>query len=435
MNLKDMSELFDVDLDGLDANEDESSDYDSKPGDTPHRSFDEQIADVKAVTSGPETDLIIGAMDSAKKGKIVPPKRNDPELESVAEPQPAERFEGFGPTDLEEDMEIPGDIEEAVDRDIEAMARELGGPAAGSEVEIETNTDSVVVTPESTEVSLDPDLVDELDDVISPAKPEGTENAKTSTATQKEDYNPLGLDNPSDLKAFHQISKKFPQFTLYDGSPAFVSFYQQKTIALKTLLSSFALLDVPDLAEQLKEVKINLFIGEKQVVTPDLIRVRLDECCRARVRVTELLTIVLGQFYAWERYCEMLRSKLWKDHEMKGAHRRDGLTIEHMPDIEKYVADMRGFLEQATRYDNMLKAAHDSLSRQLGCLQELREPTGFTQNMEVKLRQPTPPAINSSEFDGLDTIDEGTVIRKPAFKREATDVNFGVEADDLAELG
>jgi hypothetical protein len=410
MNAEDMSKLFDIDVDDALETAD-SSDYDVTAADTSSSTFEDRVEDVKTIMEpdpdpdpdpdpGPEpepepepkddteddteNDLIVDAMQRSQEDT---PAKSDPSPDIFDE-------------DDANEMEIPGDVdvEKQVEQDIEDFQKEL-------KQETEPETD----------------------------KPEDAEDSPESELENSADTNPLGLSG-SDLTAYKQIGQRFKQFDLYDGNPAFKDFYRSKLSVLKSMLKTFGVLDLDDLFEELAGVKLNFFVGENQIATPDLIRVRLDESYRARVRVSELLIKALAQYPAWERYSDMLRGKLWKDHDLRGAHKRDGITMEHMADIEGYVAKLHGFIEQAKHEDNMLRAAADSLSRQLTCLQ-LKEPTGFDQRMDAKVKSQAAPSQDSTKLEGLDTIDDGSVIEAPVSKREASPVDYGVPSDDLAELG
>ena len=126
----------------------------------------------------------------------------------------------------------------------------------------------------------------------------------------------------------------------------------------------------------------------------------------------------------------MLRAKLWKDHEIKGAHRRDGTTLEHMSDIEQYFVELKSVLEVSKHVDAILKAASDSLSRQLSCLQN-PEATGFIQKVDYKSHYPT----KSTDLDKFDSIGSGEKISAPIASNTVVTASFGVESDDLADLG
>ena len=95
-----------------------------------------------------------------------------------------------------------------------------------------------------------------------------------------------------------------------------------------------------------------------------------------RVRVSHVLMSIFEQIFSWERHLEILRAKLWKDHDLKGAHRRDGLILEHLMDMERYYSELEGIQHLAQHADNILKAASESLSRQLSCMNIKTEISG-----------------------------------------------------------
>lgn len=238
--------------------------------------------------------------------------------------------------------------------------------------------------------------------------------------------NPLELSGVM-LEAFKKIKSDYPQFNLYNGNPAFKDFYQHKIMFLKTVLSRFPVLDFKEMSKELREIRLDHFIG--QDANPDLIRVKMDSSYSWRVRLSSMMIDVYEQCFVWERWLDMLKSKLWKDHSMKGAHNREGLTAEHLADVEEYVALTNGFKESTKHIDSMLKAAADSLSRQVTCLQ-LKEHGGLKND---------PVDLNKVDEDlkQFDEISDGSVIKAPD-RSSVLKTNFGVssaEDDDLASLG
>jgi len=285
------------------------------------------------------------------------------------------------------------------------------------------------------------DVVAEVDaDIMSFDKKiqstEHTESASESASESSE--NPLELDG-SDLKAYIEIKSRYPQFVLYDGSVAFREFYRHKVFILRQLLGQFPLLNVSEMIGELQSIKVNHFLGDNaENATPDLIRVKLDDAYRQRARLSGLLSGAFEQFYVWDRLLDLLRSKLWKDHEVKGAHRRDGMVLEHMSDMENYVASLKGFIESAKHFDQMLRAAADNLSRQLTCIQlndslGLRVKPTVTQGQSVNNEN---TYYNSNTLKNLDTVGEGTVISAPKPKPASAvmTVRYGHE-DELSQLG
>lgn len=242
--------------------------------------------------------------------------------------------------------------------------------------------------------------------------------------------NPLELTGDN-LRIYNEIAQKYQQFMLYNGSRAYRDFYLHKFNCLKTALRRFRLLDLHSMMDELRDVKIDHYV-DADIIHPDLIRIKLNEAYKSRVRVAFLLIEAFEQFYAWKRWLDMMKSKLWKDHGQKGAHNRDGLTVEHLYDIEQYVNDMEGFIEASKHIDNMLKAASESLSRQLTCLQ-LKEQHGLN-------KTDTPTSTSKQESiglgsDDLDTIESGAVISAPKSSGTLHSIDFGTtETDEFARL-
>jgi len=354
-------------------------------------SFDNKIDDIQTVLQ--PTELAVDDSDTELIKSAIKLATSD----SGSENENTDIFEEDGEPDAFEDdedgeEEIPGDVIASVEKDIENFDKQI-------ENDPEPESD---------------DILDE--------KP-----IQNSSKNTKND-NPLGLSEDG-LHSYHLIQQRYPNyFNLYDGTLVYRDFYRFKVATLWHLLTQWPLLDIRDLRDELSQVQTNHYIGE-DVPTPELIRIKMDACYYNRDRLCTLLAQVYEQYYAWERHTELLKSKLWKDHEIKGAHRRDGMVLEHISDMEKYVAGLKGFMESAKHYDTMLKAAADSLSRQLTCIQ-INEYTG-SQRIEPDKK----PARAS--FDSLDSVDDGTVISAPNPKPNSAvmEVNYGQEDDDFSQIG
>lgn len=394
-----MSELFQIDEINLDSKEDNSP---------PAVDFSERINDVHAVLEPkpaevPQPNRDTEIIKSAIKDEI--PTNKTPDVTSGSE----------------DDLDIPGDVIEEVAAEIQQFRSKL--------------------TPED---KVNPDPVSENEPEVAS---DLSQQIEIPNKTQCDPDNPLELTG-LDLKAYKEIHHRYANvFSLYDGSLSYRDFYKYKVHALRHLLGQFPLLNVAEMRQELSTVKTNHFIGDDNC-TPDLIRVKLDSSYAHRARLSSLLTTALAQYYAWERFLDLSRSKLWKDHDVKGAHRRDGMVMEHLSDMESYVASLKGFIESAKQYDAMLRSAADSLSRQLTCLQ-LNEYAG-SQRVETKdtrfgsshshldMPSPTPKIMSQGDhtLDGLDSVQHGTVIGAPNPKpnEAVTTVSYGQE-DELSTLG
>ncbi len=307
----------------------------------------------------------------------------------------------------DEDLEIPGDVSEVeIDADIAAASKKTDE----EKIQAILGTVSDKTPQPQTEVAAEPEQVPiEQSSVISD----------------------LNLDG-SDLKLFNIMKEKHPEFCLYDGSVAYQDFYRWKILALRNILSSFPILDLVDLSEEVRNIDVKHFVSG-DFISPDLIMVKLGATYRERTRLNSLLITAIEQAPVWKRFLEMLKSKLWRDHEVKGAHNRDSMVLEHLYDIERYVRELEGFIESAKHTDNMLKAASDTLSRQLTCIQ-LKENLGMGSKIGNIPRSVECVTQADPRLDGLDEVATGTVISPPKPTNTVSPLVYGQE-DELSGLG
>lgn len=405
MKSEEMSALFDIDV-GNNLEESDSSDYNTSQGSESNlRSFDEKCSDIKNIMDT-ETeiqqhhDIISNAMIKASTPAAPIIKNDKPDNGLQDEEEIVDENTDQYTDEVSNDMK-EFDIEEGTD-DTQGGSSEISDIVASEKAPPQTkqNTDELL------------DGVEE--DVF----------------IKKEDpNNPLGLCG-DELKFYHECKQKYPRFELFDGSVSFKEFYRHKVYMLQQILTKYPVLDVQDLIQEVGEINVDHFINQNVIVTPDVIRRKIDESYQWRSRLSSILLKIIPQFYIWERWTEMLRAKLWKDHEIKGAHRRDGTTLEHMSDIEQYFVELKSVLEVSKHVDAILKAASDSLSRQLSCLQN-PEATGFIQKVDYKSHYPT----RSPDLDKFDSIGSGEKISAPIASNTVVTASFGVESDDLADLG
>ncbi len=298
--------------------------------------------------------------------------------------------------------------------DVKAMM-EPESPLETKAPELEPEPE-VAVKPEP-EVIIEPDPapVSEPEPSSEPIAPK--EEPQMVSSDFSEEPNPLGLTG-QDLRAYELISQKYPQFKL-SGGHAYREFYCYKVRSLKYLLTRHGLLPVADMTKEIENIKLDKRLSD--LADPVILGQRMDEAIAGRGRVATLLAKAQGQLPAWKKTFEWLNSKVWKDHESKGAHKRDGMALEHNSDMKDYYSDLQGFVDAATTIDSFLKSQHDSYSRQLSCV-DIREKVGVMHDAVVSeieevapKPEPTPSSIAvpiNSELDGLDILESGTLIEK-----------------------
>lgn len=352
----------------------------------------EEMADLFDVEVGPNLDREVPEAEiSSLQSKI-----SDMRAMTESEPEPAPR-NPEPPTEPKK-MDETKLVRDVVQGEMKSKAEKTSG---------EGNSEGLAPAKTLTTKAEVPDIPEELVAVVPPSEPPEKINGD----------NPLDLTG-MDLKAFQMMKEKCPKFRLFDGSQAFKTFYQYKVRVLKEVLTRFAVLDIADMRHEIRDTDTDLSVKES-IASPDLIRERLDAAYRNRIRLVTLLSQAYEQFPAWKRILEMLRGKLWKDHEgsvRTGAHKRDGLTLEHLVDVELYVKELEGFIDAGKMIDELLKAAAESLSRQLSCLQ-LKEPTGFGSHGVKSTYAPPEKPKQVGPLDELDSVKDGEVIDNDAAKQ------------------
>lgn len=265
----------------------------------------------------------------------------------------------------------------------------------------------------------------------------------TNINNSTEENNSLGLSGRL-LIAYNMIKEKYPQFKLDTDSVSFKDFYKWKVDVLANLLTRFSILPLNDMRLEIREVCLDHYVGESYA-SPEIIRKKIDDAYRCRIRLSVLLMECHEQFPMWKRMVELLQSKLFKDHDTRGEYKREALSLEHISDLDMYYHQLKGFIDAARVLDDLLKAAAESLSRQLSCIQ-IKEPTGTTFEQVAKIvahdahdAYDAHKSTNERSYvNGLDVINCGTKISRSGETSSLPPVDFGGndEADDfLMKIG
>ena len=429
VDAKKWADLFEVDLESA-LDDAGSADYDTTASERVLQSFEQKCLDMKVtmqpnslkkddlavspdVVNCSENALIAQAVADAKQS---PPPKVIPEISG-----PKQESDELSDTDFDS---LVDDVEKEVDADIAALnvsdeyvGGEHGECVSGvdpfdGERQLALHDQERWERQEAAKSSL--------------VGPEPIQDEATEIPDKlMDDDNPLQFEG-IDLIHYRELKSKCPQFVFYDGSRAFRDFYRHKFWSVWNALHEFPILPIREMNEELDRVNLRHFVGE-DVINPDLVQKKLDQVYQYRVRIADLLIKVYHQYFFWERSLERLKAKLWKDHEIKGAHRRDALILEHLTDMDNYYQMLKGFVESAKHADSMLKAAADSLSRQLTCLQMKEQIAVPRHDAQAKPRV---------AYDAMDGISDGEIVHAPKAWGVLIPVEDGVtESDEIAELG
>jgi len=242
---------------------------------------------------------------------------------------------------------------------------------------------------------------------------------------------------------YEKVKQGLPKYALWDGSQAYASFYRVKLEQTCTLYKKFGLPLIKEWRDELDNVQISNFVGETEA-TADLIRKKLDVVQQHRTRLATIRYQIVYRIPSWKRIIEMLRGKLFKDHESRGQHKRDGMCLEHMGELEEYLADMEG-VEAACRYlDELLVGQSESLSRQFACI-NINNPSGYSYHDSQNSRpvqssrsnSPRPTPERKNDLDEYDEIAEGEEVGPPKEGRPLPRTEWSISSDDdpLSKVG
>lgn len=401
-----MSELFEIDVDAsLNSNTTSDMDRDSCHITPQNETFEERCKDAAVLMSQePIPQELIHS-------ELIPQETYDPTVPPIEE-KLAEIARSIS---KEEWDKMPADLSSNLDHYLYGCPKEKEVNSIIEEQDINKNTKD-----NETEKKITDDIVKE-------------EDKHSGTVSQD---NPLNLSGKQ-LQIFKWIQDKYPRFSLSCNNPIYKTFYIFKLKALDVLLNRFPVLDLQSRRRELKSIKIDHFIGD-DVPDPDLFRSKLDNCFRERIRLGELLVDAIEQEYSWQRHLELLQGKLYKDFDLRGAHKREGLNAEHIHDIEDYSIELKGFITMAKYIDGLLIAACDSLSRQLTCLQMRQPSVGKSEEFQKYKFQTETIKSEDPVLGDLDGIDEGEIIQAPKSSHSAVSlVNMGHvdPEDDLMSIG
>ncbi len=145
------------------------------------------------------------------------------------------------------------------------------------------------------------------------------------------------------------------------------NFYIRKNIILKECLFGGEI-EYIRWTRELQEAQVDIIT---EVFDQHVIMRQMEEIQQYRDRVKYIAVKVNNQYYAFNRYVEMLRGYLAKIQYLKPILKQDGLILEHMGDIELYFQRLKALHNSVSITENNLAAAYEMLSRKVTICMEL----------------------------------------------------------------
>ena len=197
------------------------------------------------------------------------------------------------------------------------------------------------------------------------------------------------------------------QWLLIPPSEKYDSFYEKKTQAIQEIIGDQ---EIP-YSSWYKEIKNSKVIIEDDVWDSHKIYSYMDIIQRYRDRITEIEVSCNEQYYYWERFLELMKGNLARVVYEKPVIRQEGVTYEHMRDLEVYWRRLKIIKESCEKVTINLDKAYASLSRKvtiiLGSIDEVTR-YGKREEYEEKIFPNSEKKnISNYDFSDYDALPQG----------------------------
>lgn len=417
--IDDIMAMFDINP-STKSEDGEAADYNTTAEDAVEDNFDELIVDIGDA-------ILDGAPDSPKLEKSAPEEKKNETAESAVEPSSTE-------ADSEEEKSTPEQTLEAetqdmdednlddADIDVDDMFSDSGSSQEDSGSE-ESNIESEVSDSElAKDEEEKPQSKEAKADAVAEAKTEEQENASKETAKESspDKATPFDLaeenededtptethDSKVDVKDDLPVLRdgKELKWILSSGNEKFSKFYRDKHFVIETLLPSGPI-DTDRYERDLRDAHVDLRMETGDFET---LNERLTEVQTWKDRVVEIAGAVNKQYYAWDRFVDLMQGKVAQIEKAKNAEARQGLYFEHLRDMALYQENLKFLHHHITQVLKNLDSAWETLSRRITIWSAERdEITRYKQGHSYADRHAQPKESTSREpkanpeLDGL----------------------------------
>lgn len=443
--IDDIMDLFDL---GGSEKEEQSSDYsntaESDSGSKP--SFDEMITDIGDSISDVGSSTPVLTVTESK----------DPVNEKTPEPAVKEQkveVKTIVPKEsvkenIKDDISISDD-DEGVNINVDDIFGDSGSTKKESEDE-SSNVEIVV-----SEGEADAEGQDESSDAeeadAKPTPEKTVEQSKTEDSTEGSTPFDLPKENASKEKPVENkpsvtvIEKVKNNVRLVNGqvswlvkppSDKYASFYEEKAETLEYIISG-GHIPFENYKYELRDARVDLDV---QTHDTEEIYNRMKLVQLHKERLNEISLHVNEQYYAWDRFIDLMRGQLARIDQEKNAERRNGVVFQHMRDMEFYYVELKFLHNQIGLVMKNLDSAWETLNRKVTiALSNLnqKEPErygnpqrGIVNNYQPKTTQsssqPEPKSTPSSDIDLLGNFDgiEGPSVEVPKQQKGSREVDW-----------
>ena len=109
-----------------------------------------------------------------------------------------------------------------------------------------------------------------------------------------------------------------------------------------------------------------------EIFDPEESRKQMELVQQHRERIKNISIRTNNQFFIWKRWVPLLEGFLARVQYLKPQIKQDGLVLEHMSDVELYLARLESLHNNVTAVEKTLAAAYETLSRKVSICMELK---------------------------------------------------------------
>ena len=252
-------------------------------------------------------------------------------------------------------------------------------------------------------------------------------------------------EKPVEKKSFVTVEKVKNNVRLVNGqvswltkppSDKYASFYEEKAETLEYIISG-GHIPFDNYKSELRDARVDLDV---QTHDTDEIYNRMKLVQLHKERLNEISLHVNEQYYAWDRFIELMRGQLARIDQEKNAERRNGVVFQHMRDMEFYYVELKFLHNQIGLVMKNLDSAWETLNRKVTiALSNLnqKEPErygnpqkGIVNNAQSKTiqnsSQSEPKSSPMSDSDLLGSFDgiEGPSVEVPKKQSGSREVDW-----------
>lgn len=198
------------------------------------------------------------------------------------------------------------------------------------------------------------EVKEEIKEEVVDEKEEGTEEASEEVSESIKD-SPMVVSNDASIEKGKII------WQLESNSPLYEDFYRLKKQKYYTFTGGCPL-DFDLCESELLKCRVDI---STEVLDKKILLGKMDAVVQAVERVKIIQMKINDQYFVWRRFIELMRGALARVQYLKPQCKQDGLVMEHLGDMEYYVARLENLHNASNEIGKTLDKAFEAISRKV----------------------------------------------------------------------